>query len=205
MIVSFNAYKPPFDPAPIVHRMLDSVPRAYLAGLGAVVLSNASGLSGKRRKTRVKSRKRRAGLVAAKGLYHPASRGNNAWIEIFVDNTLQGWEKGCWLRIPYIRELSISDVLFHEVGHHVHRAVRPEYREKEDVADVWKVRLQRRYNRQRFRWIRVIRRIVRPFFGVFLERQRDKLNGWMLKRGQISRAEYLERVTKSENRKPDAS
>jgi hypothetical protein len=196
VIVSFSGYEPPFDPAPLVRRMLDSVPKNYLAGLDAVVLSNASGLSGKRRNSSVKSRKRRIGLAAASGLYHPASRGNLAWIEIFVDNTVRGWEKSLWFRVPFFRESKLSDVLFHEIGHHIHRAVRPEYREKEDVADVWKVRLQRTYHQQRFGWMRIVFRFVRPLFGSFLERQREKLELEMLKRGQISQAEYRESVAK---------
>ncbi|MFY9746949.1 MAG: hypothetical protein WA891_09190 [Acidobacteriaceae bacterium] len=204
VIASFSGYEPPFDPAPIVRRMLDSVPKNYLAGLGAVVLSNAGGLSGKRRTAKVKSRKRRAGLAAARGLYHSASHGSRAWIEIFVDNTLRGWETGWWLRIPYVREGRLADVFFHELGHHIHYAVRPEHREKEDVADVWKVRLQRNYNRQRFRWIGVVGRIIRPLFGAYLERQREKLELGMLKSGQISQAEYLERVKKKQIQKPDA-
>jgi hypothetical protein len=202
VIVSFSGYEPPFDPAPLIRRMLDSVPKNYLAGLGAVVLSNASGLSGKRRNRSVKSRKRKVGLAAVRGLYHPSSRGNLAWIEIFVDNTLRG-EKGWWLRIPLVREGRLSDVLFHEIGHHIHRAVRPEHREKEDVADVWKVRLQSSYDRQRFRWIGVIARVIRPFFGAHLKRQRQKLELKMLKSGQISRAEYLESVAEKRSRTPD--
>ena len=79
---------------------------------------------------------------------------------------------------------------FHEIGHHVHRTVRPEYREKEDVADVWKVRLQRNYYRRRFRWIGVLAPVLRLLFGTYPERQ-------MLKRGRISRAEYLESVGKN--------
>jgi hypothetical protein len=193
VIVSFSGYKPPFDPEPIVRRMLDSVPKHYLAGLGEVVLSNA-----------VKSRKRRVGLSTAIGLYHPASRGNSAWIEIFVDNALRGWEEGWWLRVALVREGRLSDVLFHEIGHHIHRTVRPERREKEDVADVWKVRLQRNYNRQRFRWMGAIARVIQPVFGTaFLERQRQGLELRSLNRGDISRAEYLERVAKKTPRKLD--
>lgn len=183
--------------------MLDSVPRNYLAGLGTVVLSTASGLSAKRRNTSVKRRKRKVMLVGASGAYHPAYRGSPAWIEIFVDNTLRGWETGWWLRVPYIREGRLSDVLFHEVGHHVHHTVRPEHRENEDVADVWKVRLQRNYNRQRFRSIGMVSRIIWPLFGAYLERQTEKLELRMLKNGQISRAEYLERVEKRRIQKPD--
>jgi len=204
VIVSFSGYDPPFDPAPIVRRMLDSVPKNYLAGLGAVVLSNTSALSGKRRNIKVKSRKRRAGLSAARGLYHSASRGKLAWIEIFVDNTLRGWETGWWLKVPYIREGRLSDVLFHEIGHHIHFAVRPEHREKEVAADVWKVRLKRIYDRQRFRWVGMVGRIIRPLFGGYMERLRKDVDLRLLKSGQISRAEFMERK-KKRIQKPDVS
>ena len=60
-----------------------------------------------------------------------------ASLEAFVCYpTLRGWESSWWLRIPLIREGKIADVLFHEIGHHIHFTCRPEYREKEDVADV---------------------------------------------------------------------
>ena len=180
----------------MVRRMLDSVPKNYLTGLSAVVLSNTSSLSAKRRNTSVKRRKRKVGLAAASGLYHPATRGSSAWIEIFVDNALRGWEKGLWLRIPYVREGRLEDVLFHEIGHHIHRAVRPEHREKEDVADVWKVRLGRNYHRQSHRLIGIVARIIRLLFGPYLDRQNEKVQLGLLKRGQISRAEYLELVGK---------
>lgn len=196
VIASFSDYEPQFDPVPMVRRMLDSVPKNYLAGLSVVRLSNASGLPGKRRKIQVKSRKRKFGLDTARGLYHPAFRGNQAWIEIFVDNAMRGWDSGWARRVPYIREMRISDVLFHEIGHHIHYAVRPEHREKEDVADVWKVRLENNYNRQRFRWVGLIARIIRPVFGAFLGRLYEKLGLQMLGRGQISRAEYLEMYRK---------
>lgn len=195
VIVNFIGYKPPFDVASTAQRVLDSVPRKYLTGLGSVVLTNSEALTRKRRNNTIKARQRKVRMGAAAGLYHPAANGNRAWIQIFVDNTLRGWE-GWWLRVPFIRESKLSDVLFHEIGHHIHLAVRPEYREKEDVADVWKVRLQRNYHQQRFSWMRIVSRFVRPLFGSFLERQREKLELKMLKRGQISRAEYQESVAK---------
>ena len=65
----------------------------------------------------------------------PHANGSQPWIEIFVDNVLRGWEKGWWLKLGFLREGQIGDVLFHEIGHHIHYTVSPEYREKEDVAD----------------------------------------------------------------------
>lgn len=205
VIVNFSGYEPPFDVSSTVQHLLDSVPEKYLAGLSAVVLTNAGALPRKRRNNTIRTRQRKARLGSAAGLYHPAAKGNRAWIEIFVDNTLSGWEKGLLLRVPFIREGKLSDVLFHEIGHHIHRTARPEYREKEDVADVWKVRLQRNYHKQRYGWIRTISRFVRPLLGSFLERQREKLERKMLERGQISQAEYRESVGKKRSGRTPAA
>jgi len=192
----FSDYKPPFDAVPIVQRMLDSVPKKYLIGLQEVVLTNAGGLPKKLRSTVLKSRRRKVRLDKTAGLYHAAFNGNPAWIEIFVDNTLRGWESSWLLRIPLIREGKIADVLFHEIGHHIHFTCRPEYREKEDVADVWMVRLQDNYNRQRFRWMRRFGRLIRSVFGSSFDRQREKMMSRMLQEGLMSRAEFEEQVSK---------
>lgn len=151
VIADFSGYTPPFDPVPIIERMLASVPTKYLVGLKEVVLTNASDLTRKRRRAVTKSRKRKVRIVEARGLYHQAWQGKQAWIEIFVDNSLRGWEQGFWLKIPVIREGRLSEVLFHEIGHHIHFTACPEHREKEDVADVWKVRLEHNYSRRRFK------------------------------------------------------
>jgi hypothetical protein len=44
-------------------------------------------------------------------------------------------------------------VLFHEIGHHVHARVRPEFREKEDVADDWGKKLLRNYVHEQYSYI----------------------------------------------------
>jgi hypothetical protein len=41
--------------------------------------------------------------------------------------------------------LYFSDVLYHEIGHHIHATRRPEHREKEDVAEKWKARLESKF------------------------------------------------------------
>lgn len=197
VIVSFSGYQPPFNPEPLVTRMLDSVPRKYLVGLKCVVLTNTSGLSRKRRRARFNSRKRKYKLDQVRGLYHPAFNRNAPWIEIFVDNSLRGYEKSWWLKIPYWRDHLVAEVLFHEIGHHIHYTVRPEYREKEDVADVWKVRLVDGYFIERFRWIGFFRPILRLLFGILggpLDRLREKFLAEWLRDGRISRAEYMEEM-----------
>jgi hypothetical protein len=57
---SFSEYEPPFDPVPIVQHMINSVPEKYLMLLREVVLTNASGLTRKRRRSVTKARGRTA-------------------------------------------------------------------------------------------------------------------------------------------------
>lgn len=192
IITSFSGYEPPFDLVPIVRRMLESVPEHFLFGLGAIVLINSSALTGKRRRGVFKSRRGKVRAVEARGLYHPAFSGSRAWIELFVDNTLRGWENGWWLRIALLRESKVGDVLFHELGHHIHFTHRPERREKEDVADVWKVRLQKRYTNERFWWMATLGRLLRPILGSFIGRKKADVELQMLRSREISRAEYEE-------------
>ena len=92
-------------------------------------------------------------------------------------------------------------MLFHEIGHHIHYAVRPEQREKEDVADVWKARLERDYAWQRFRFMRIVSRLLWSCFGKHMERLRLWGVSEEFKKGYISRAEFLER-SKGKSKKP---
>jgi hypothetical protein len=43
-----------------------------------------------------------------------------------------------------------ASVLFHEVGHHIHRNIRPAHADKEDTADRWKRRLSGHYMRKTY-------------------------------------------------------
>jgi hypothetical protein len=166
-----------------------------LIGLSKVVLTNSSGLSRKLRRSVTKARKHKVRVVEARGLYRQAWHGEQAWVQIFVDNTLARWEKGWWLKFSYMREMLLGDVLFHEIGHHIHYTTRPEYREKEDVADVWKVRLVLNYNRRRFPLIKAFFKLIAILFGPLYKWQFERLMKGQLQKGWISRAEFDERVT----------
>jgi hypothetical protein len=137
-----GGYTPPFNVEDCVARMLHSVPEKYLLGLSEVVLTNTAGLARRQRRAMTLSRKRKVRQAAALGLYHQAWKNRPAWIQIYVDNILRNWESGWWLHLRFYREMLIGNVLFHELGHHIHYAIRPEHREREDVADVWKVSVE---------------------------------------------------------------
>ena len=192
----YHEYSPPFPVEPIIRRMLDSVPSQYLNGLGEVVLTDTTDMSRKRRRGVTQSRKRKVRVLDAGGLYHPGWNNEPAWIEIFVDNTLRGWERSLWLSLPFMREGGLGEVLFHELGHHIHFTARPEYREREDVADAWKARLNRNYNRSRHQWFRAITSPFRPLIFAFSK----LIYRNALRKGMISRSEFEELTNPSTNK-----
>jgi hypothetical protein len=197
VIASFSGYTPPFDPIPIVERMLASVSPNYLVGLKQVVLTNSSGLPRKLRRAVTRSRKRKVRIVEARGLYHQEWKGQRAWIEIFLDNTLSRWERGWWLTFGFWREILIANVLFHEIGHHIHVTRHPEHRDMEDVADVWKVRLKKDYLRRRRPLLRAILFPILFCLRPLIRILRMEISRRMLKRGTISRAEFDEQFKRN--------
>ena len=153
IVTHFVGYQPPFDIGFSISRMIDSVPLEYLNGLDEIVLTNTDCLSRSRRRSVTKSRKRKVRIATARGLNHAASQGKAAWVEIFVDNSLSSWNRIWWLRLPVVRDIQLTTVLFHEIGHHIHATRRPEHREREDVAEEWMDKLSGRYFRKQYRWL----------------------------------------------------
>lgn len=200
IVTSCSGYAPPFDLEPTVSRMLGSVPPKYLNGLSEIVITNTGGLPRSRKRSVTKSRKHKVRIVEARGLYHPAGRGSAPWIELLVDNILKPWQKGIWLKLAFLREGLIADVLFHEIGHHIHATSRPEFRDREDVADAWGARLRASYNRARYPYLTTVLFPFRPL----TRRIRTSIVRKMLGHGAISGAEFDESIKGSRRRKRKA-
>ena len=64
-----------------------------------------------------------------------------------------------------MRDFLLAPVLFHEIGHHIHANFRPEFREREDVADSWQAKLERSYYRKH-PFFKVITPLATPFRGL---------------------------------------
>jgi hypothetical protein len=47
----------------------------------------------------------------------------------------------------------VAQTLYHEIGHHIHYTIRPEYKEKEDVADRWSKKLTAKFLRRKYWYI----------------------------------------------------
>jgi hypothetical protein len=134
---AYSDYTPVIDVANVVRRLLRRVPEKYTRGLDCVVLTNFSGQSRRNRIGKLKSRGRRVSKSRVRGLYHSQWKGSPPWVTLYVDRICQNVPKWA-LWMPRLRDLIVAEVLYHELGHHVHFFIRPEYREKEDVADTWR-------------------------------------------------------------------
>ena len=166
ILESYRDYTPPIPAKKIVRRLLKYVPPERLIGLKTVVLRNASGLSHKERRAKTRSRKRKVAIRDSAGLYREKRKNKPASIEIFVDNLVSGTAKFL-LWFSFIRHFMLGSVLYHELGHHIHRTQRPEYKEGENVADEWALRLVFRMAKRRYWylvWILYVIRLFRPSY-----------------------------------------
>jgi len=144
VVESYRDFEPPPNFRQNVETLLRYVPSEYLIGLKTIILTNRAGLSRKRRKHDVWSQSRKA-----LGSYYRTSKSSPATVCLYTDNIVKsgmGWLD----RAPVLRYLVVGQVLYHEVGHHIHATHRPEYAEKEDVAENWGRGLTRRFYRQRY-------------------------------------------------------
>src|SRR5205809_5814276 len=139
LIVSeeYRDWQPPVSGKRTVENLLLLLPEVYLAGLRAVVLTNADGLARRRRRARTWVGNRKIAIAEARGVYHGAWKGQPAWIELFVDRICAGFPH--WgLRFQVVRDLLFAEVLFHEIGHHVHATTYKEHADREVVAEKWR-------------------------------------------------------------------
>lgn len=169
----YSNYRPPRYANKTIQKLIRTVPEKYLQGLGCIVLTNHSALSRRDRLGKVTSRKRRIPQSFVRGRYHYAYHGEMAWIELFVDKLEVDTAKVSW--IPLLREIAFGYTLFHEVGHHIGCRMRPESREKEDVADDWSKKLSGNFFRIEYRYLVPVRkplwRFIRALVAALYEGQ----------------------------------
>jgi hypothetical protein len=102
-------------------------------------------------------------MQQVRGYYQRAWRGQPAYIELRVDKICLSL-RGPLAWSGLLRDFTFGEVLFHEIGHHVHYTVRPEFKEKEDAADSWGKTLLSKGIRQRHRYLLFLRPLLKPIF-----------------------------------------
>lgn len=149
IIEAYNSYEPPFDVASTVRSLLDAVSESRLPGLRTIVLTNLDALPSRRRRAKTWARGRKVKVAETRGLYHQEWGSDPAWIEIFVDKLVADIPRFV-LASRFLQDTIVADVLYHEIGHHMHRTVAREHDEREKVAEKWKRRLSRSYVRRKY-------------------------------------------------------
>jgi hypothetical protein len=171
---AYKEYEPPFDVAATVNRLLNGVPKKHIIGIKTVVLSSSLNLNKKVKNTKVHVRGKAYKIGECRGQYTAKWKAQPAWIEVWVDNTLRQWPKG-FFHFSIFRDIAISEILFHEIGHHIHKTQAPEYKEKEDVADSWMRKLNRYYYRRQYWYLApmllVIRFVLKPIAALIKKRK----------------------------------
>ncbi len=158
---NYKDYEPPVWARATVLRLIDGIPANYLSGIKTILLTNSGGLNRRRSRQKTIWRKRKVAIRECQGLYHNKWQEHPAAIELFVDKIAHRWP-ALILKVPLFQDFLFSDVLFHEIGHHIHKTSAPEHREREDVADAWRKKLNRFYIRQRYSFLRPYRIILKP-------------------------------------------
>jgi hypothetical protein len=147
--VNFRNYSPPLDIVPTVELLLRHVPPQYLAGLEYIELTNSTSTR-KLRRGKTWSRRKKVRMARCIGFYC----GDH--IQILVDNLFANVPP--WmLRWSVSRALLTGEVLYHEIGHHIHTTQIPVYKEPEDVADRWSKYLLRLFVWQQYWYLRPVR------------------------------------------------
>ncbi|MCP4108299.1 MAG: hypothetical protein GY749_22615 [Desulfobacteraceae bacterium] len=172
----YKKYDCPINTSTTVERLLSGVPQKYLAGLKKVVITDAAGLNREGRRGKIKSRKKKVSVQECRGFYYRPHRGESAWIELYTDNIIgefvdeilkeaidkkknkkNGIFDSIFIRIftcNVLLDSFFAPVLFHELGHHIHRTQCPEYKEPEDVADNWSKWLKSYYFCRKYWYLR---------------------------------------------------
>jgi hypothetical protein len=160
-------YSPPVEVHRSIQLLLRHVPEEYLKGLHKIILTNSASLRSAYR-GKFWAEKRRIRPADCQGLYREGH------ILLVVDQILREYPEVILL-VPPIKTFAIAEVLYHEVGHHIHRNEQPGYRDnKEVVADEWKEKLLQTFMLQRYwylaKLVRTYARLVHPILLKLLRR-----------------------------------
>ncbi len=127
-----------------LERLIRATDPRFFAGLHRVVLIE----TGKLTSRSLKRHSSRPGATLL-GSYHAKSRTSEATIEVFVDAIFRRRPDWAW-KLSILRDLYLSRVFFHELGHHVAKAIEPSSGDMEAHAEKWRKQLSRAALQRRY-------------------------------------------------------
>jgi len=152
VVEQYHNYSPPIDVYGSVRLLLRFVLPEHLTGLHKVVLTNSEEVEQQIR-GKISAERQRIRPADCAGLY---SKGR---ILLLIDRILLQYPE-LFMLVPPFKTYVIGEILYHEIGHHIHRLEQPGYRaNREGVADQWKEQLLRGFLRQRYWYMAKLVRI----------------------------------------------
>lgn len=167
VIEQYLNYTPPVHVHRSLQLLLRCVPENHLSGLYKITLTNSESLRSIRGK--MTSEKRRFRPADCQGLYRKGE------IYLLVDQIFFQYPELFLLVSPF-KTFVIGEVLYHEIGHHIHQLEEPGYRANEEsVADEWKERLLKSFLRRRYWYMAWPIRLLRPLIRLAAARLKNKV------------------------------
>lgn len=137
--------------------LMRHVPAEHVEGLHKIVMTNSASLLSSSKGKFVAEDGKRFRAADCRGLY---SNGN---IFLVIDQILRHYPEA-FLLVPFIKRLAIGEVLYHELGHHIHRREQPGYRDnREAVADEWSDELMATFFKARYWYLKPVVRAYARF------------------------------------------
>lgn len=156
ILESYRDFEPPPQVRKIVEELLDYVPRNYLRGLDKIILTNQSALTRDQRRQKIWGRRRKYRLAEARGAYSGATTSSPAMVWLFVDNMLKSQPPWA-LKTPLLQYSEFGEVLYHEIGHHIHAVHKPVHEGEENVAEDWSKKLRWEFFRKKYWYLIPVR------------------------------------------------
>ena len=167
VVNQFYNYTPPVRVHRSLQILLRYVPEEHLKGLNKITLTNSESMSSVRGK--ITSEKQRFRPADCQGLY---GKGN---IFLIIDQIFSPYPE-LFLLFPPFKTFLIGEILYHEIGHHIHRLEQPGYRaNKERVADEWRDKLLQSFVRNRYWYLAWSIRLLRPIINPIVARLNSRV------------------------------
>jgi hypothetical protein len=165
IIEQFENWKPGISVHSRVVNLTSEIPEEYLVGLSEIRLKPSVNPHLLLKKSSGSAKRKSKGLKL--GMYESSARGSKqAVIEIYVQSILVPFQNKP-PRLGIILDSVLADVLYHEIGHHIHSAIHPSSDSRERVAELWKTRLKNTYFRRKYPLLFFMRPMARLLNKLF--------------------------------------
>jgi hypothetical protein len=159
IVEQYLEYSPPVQVYGSVTLLMRYIPEKYLEGIQKIVLTNSASLRSSY-KGKYSAGDRRIRPTEARGMYW------SGHIFLVMDHILGEYPE-VFLLLPIVKTYAIGKVLYHEVGHHIHKSEQPGYRDnKEVVADEWREKLLTDFMSKRYWYlagvVRLYAKLIHP-------------------------------------------